>query len=100
MRAKRVDQNQKSIVTALREAGCNVFVTSMVGGGFPDLCVSYRNRTYLVEVKDGSKWASHQKLTLKEQEFHDTWQDHVYIINSIKGVEIFMHSITCLTKLK
>ena len=51
MRAKRVDQNQKDVVKALRDSGAYVFHLHEVGQGCPDLLVGINNQTYLVEVK-------------------------------------------------
>lgn len=51
MRAKRVDQNQKDVVKALRNSGAYVFHLHEVGQGCPDLLVGINNQTYLVEVK-------------------------------------------------
>lgn len=52
-RARRVDQNQKEIVAALRAAGCRVFCSHAVGAGLPDLLVwsPYTQRIHLLEVK-------------------------------------------------
>lgn len=81
--AKRVDANQKTIVTALRGLGMKVYVTSMVGHGFPDLCASYAGKTHLIEIKDGSKPPSAQKLTQDEREFIDGWLAPVHLIRSV-----------------
>lgn len=55
MRARKVDQNQSEIVSALRGIGVQVFVASSVGEGLPDLICMHRGATTLVEVKNGSK---------------------------------------------
>ena len=49
--AKKVDANHSLVVKTLREMGCSVFDTSSVGRGFPDLVVSRKRATTLVEVK-------------------------------------------------
>lgn len=52
-RARRVDKAQPAMVDSLRSIpGIQVDVLSDVGGGFPDLAVSGRGRTILVEVKN------------------------------------------------
>mgnify|MGYP001587436239 CR=1 FL=1 len=84
MKAHKVDGDQKAIVKALREAGCSVAITSMVGNGFPDLCVgrhhkNYGNHSYLLEVKRYRTG----KLTPEQKEFHDTWRGHVAIVSSV-----------------
>ena len=81
MSAKRTDGNQASIVQLLRAAGCQVFPTHMVGRGFPDLVCAYQGTIFLVEVKDGNKAQSAQRLTPAEIEFHTEWDGApVYII--------------------
>jgi hypothetical protein len=63
--AKRVDANQDQIVSALRAAGAYVWII-----GLPvDLLVGYKNHTFLVEVKDGSK----KRLTALQDEFFQSW---------------------------
>lgn len=93
--AKRIDNTQTIIVKTLRNLGMTVFITSSVGFGYPDLTCSYKNKTYLVEVKDGNKPPSQQKLTELEKKFHDTWQDKVYIINSVDSAIQFFREVVC-----
>jgi hypothetical protein len=63
--AKRVDANQDQIVSALRAAGAYVWII-----GLPvDLLVGFKNHTFLVEVKDGSK----KRLTALQDEFFQSW---------------------------
>jgi Holliday junction resolvase len=84
MRAKRTGNNQTEIVKALRKMGYSVFITSMVGYGFPDIIVGAHKMNYLFEIKDGNKPKSQQKLTYLENTFHLTWQGTVHIITSIE----------------
>lgn len=72
-RAARVDANQAQVVSALRAAGATVYPMHRVGGGFPDLLVTYRRQTHLIEVKDGSKPPSKRELTEDEAKFHSEW---------------------------
>lgn len=51
VRRARTDANQTEIVRALERAGCLVFATHRVGGGFPDLVVCRARKVYLLEVK-------------------------------------------------
>ena len=74
-RAARIDANQPAIVEALRKAGCRVQPLHMVGQGCPDLLVSRQGRVVLMEVKDGTKPPSKQRLTPDEQAWHDLWSD-------------------------
>jgi hypothetical protein len=47
----KVDSNQAEIVEALRKLPCEVLSLGSLGGGAPDLLVSFRNRLILLEVK-------------------------------------------------
>ena len=63
--AARVDANQTQIVSALRAAGAYVWII-----GLPvDLLVGYKNHTFLVEIKDGSK----KRLTKLQADFFENW---------------------------
>ena len=83
MRRAKVDANQKEIVKALRAAGATVAHTHTVGDGFVDIVVLYRRRVYLMEIKDGDKPLSAQKLTPKEEKFHAVWGEVAHVVNSI-----------------
>jgi hypothetical protein len=86
MSAKRVDANQKEIVAALRAVGARVRHTHMVGGGFPDICVKFRWRIYLLEIKDGAKAPSARKLTSAEEKFFGEWAgSNVYVVESVEA---------------
>ncbi len=74
---RRVDVCQTEIVAALRQIGASVWITSNLGGGFPDLAVGFRGRTYLLEVKTPPI-----KLTPAEEGFHITWRGQVAIVTS------------------
>jgi hypothetical protein len=76
MRAGKVDDNQRSVVMALRAIGCLVHHTHEAGGGFPDLLVGYRGRWLPVEIKDGSKPPSARKLTPRQVIWHDKASIH------------------------
>lgn len=82
MRAAKVDDNQPAIVKALRAVGCSVQSLASIGKGCPDLLVGYRGVNYLIEVKDGAKCPSKQKLTPDEIDWHTTWRGNVHIVNS------------------
>jgi len=63
--AARVDENQKAIVQALRDAGAYVWII-----GLPvDLLVGYKGNTFLVEVKSTSK----KRLTGLQADFFENW---------------------------
>lgn len=82
-RAAKVDDNQGEIVAALRRAGCSVCILSGVGKGCPDIAVGLRGVTYMLEIKDGSKPPSRQRLTLDEQAWHDAWRGHATVVRSV-----------------
>ena len=82
--ARRVDHNQLEIVKALMAIGCTVADTSRAGEGFPDLVVGYRGVNWLIEVKDGRKSPSAQKLTPQQVRFHKNWNGQVATVNCVE----------------
>lgn len=93
MRASRTDANQKRIVAALRKAGASVYVGSAIKSGFPDLIVGYGGRTFLCEVKDGSKPPSARKLTDDQVKFKDEWKGDWTLLESVEDVQHFIAQI-------
>ena len=81
-RAAKVDANQREVVAALRAAGASVQLLHAVGEGCPDLLVGYKGLNMLLEVKDGSKPPSAQKLTPQQEEWHRDWRGHRVVVNS------------------
>ena len=77
------DRNQAEIVNALKRIGCTVHCTHQLGDGFADIVVGFRGVNYLMEIKDGEKPPSAQRLTPHEREFHDKWQGSIVVVNSI-----------------
>jgi hypothetical protein len=73
-RAARVDDNQPSIVKALRKMGATVELLHQVGSGCPDLLVGFRQRTILIELKDGDKAPSDRRLTPDQLKWHSEWR--------------------------
>jgi hypothetical protein len=88
--ARRVDANQKEVVKAFRDMGCTVLILSDMGKGCPDVVVGLNNCNYLVEIKNGKRPLSGQKLTFDEQAFFDTWRGQVDIIRSIEEAVLFI----------
>ena len=85
--AARVDANQKQVVLNLRQLGCKVLILSMVGKGCPDLLIGYNGRLTLVELKDGDKPPSKQKLTEDEEVFFEEWEGlPIYKCNSVQEI--------------
>lgn len=82
--AAKVDRNQAEIVKAFRQIGATVLVLSAVGKGCPDTLIGWRGKNYLVEIKDGEKAPSAQKLTSDQVTFHGSWAGHVCVANSIE----------------
>ena len=89
MRAKRKDANHNEIARGLMEIGASVADTSAVGNGFPDMVVGFRGRNWLLEVKDGSKPPSAQKLTLDQIEFKAGWRGHWAVVRDLaEAIEV------------
>lgn len=83
MRAKKVDLNQMEIVATLRKIGASVQSLATVGNGCPDLLVGFQGINYLMEVKDGDKVPSAQKLTQDQVKWHLEWRGMVHIVRSV-----------------
>jgi len=93
-RAAKVDDNQSEIVSALRSIGATVAITSAVGDGFPDLVVGFNGVNFLLEIKDGKKAPSAQKLTPDQKIFFfgdpsneksSPWAGSATVVNSIEA---------------
>lgn len=89
----KADANQPGIVKRFREWGASVLHAHMIGGGAPDIIVGYEGINHLIEIKDGSKPKSAQKLTPDEVIFHSAWRGMVNIITSDDDVDSFMRSL-------
>lgn len=79
----KVDANQAAVVAAIRSLGASVQSLASVGSGCPDLLCAIAGMCFLVEVKDGSKIPSAQKLTPDQIVWHSKWRAPVYIVNSV-----------------
>ena len=83
-RAARRDASEDQIVSALE--ACGAYVTKINDAGRFDLLCWYRGHTLLLEVKDGRKPPSAQKLTAAEEKFHREWPgDNLHIVNSAES---------------
>lgn len=85
--ARKIDANQTEIVAALRKIGCSVAITSGAGDGFPDIVVGRTDingdrKNWLIEIKDGDKSPSRQKLTPDQVVFHREWEGQIAIVTS------------------
>ena len=73
-RAAKIDANQEQVIKALRSVGAFVQSLAAVGKGVPDLLVGFKGQTLLMEVKDGKKPPSAQKLTDEQLAWHGSWK--------------------------
>ena len=78
----KVDSNQGEIIAALRSVGPDVSVRSLAGQGqgIPDLLCGIAGVTDLIEVKDGAKVPSAQKLTPDQEAFIARWTGSPVVI--------------------
>lgn len=89
-RAAKTDDNHLDIKHRFKKYGASVADTAGAGEGFPDLVIGFKGANFLVEVKDGSKAMSEQKLTKPQVRFHREWSGQVIIINSVEQVDLIM----------
>lgn len=85
-RAARVDRNQAEIVRAFRTLGCDVILTHTLGEGRPDCFAAVPGYGVWVEIKDGSKPPSAQKLTPDELRFHQSFRGPLTVVRSVDDV--------------
>jgi Holliday junction resolvase len=81
----KIDANQPEVVKALRKAGCTVQHLHAVGAGCPDLLCALDGQVFLIEVKDGAKVPSAQKLTPDQVTWHAAWAAEVHVVNSVEA---------------
>lgn len=81
---KRIDSNQNNLVRIFRGMGCSVLILSNLGECCDLLVAITPKRQILIEIKDGSKPKSQQKLTEAEEKFHRLWKGELYIITTEK----------------
>lgn len=86
IRAARKDANHKEIADVFLDHGASVGDLSQVKK-LCDIAVGFRGICELVEIKDGSKPPSGQKLTEGEKQFHDRWRGTVHIVTSIEDAK-------------
>ena len=84
-RAARIDKNQPEIVKLFRKLGWYVLIISQLKNCC-DIIVSKNGRTIAVEIKDGEKPPSQQKLSVGEMKFKAEWQGEYRLINCIDDV--------------
>ena len=81
-RRARIDANQPAIVKALREAGASVLHLHELGHGKPDICVGWRGKNYLFEIKDPTKPPNQRALTEDEKAVHLAWSGQIAVIET------------------
>lgn len=82
----RTDSNHSQIIKDLRKLH-SVTVKSVASiKKFCDIIVGYKDRNYLIEIKDGEKPPSQRKLTPDEKEFHDEWTGQINIALNINDI--------------
>ena len=82
-RKARKDDNHNEIQKGLEAIGASVFDTSGVGSGFSDVVVGFRNKNFLLEIKDGNKPPSKRKLTPDEIDFKTTWNGQYNVVKNL-----------------
>lgn len=89
-RFARTDSTHIDIVATLRLLGCSVVSLSPIGRGCPDLAVAVAGKTYLVEIKDGSKsW----KLTPDQERFILGWNAEIPVLESVDDAQYFVKAV-------
>lgn len=79
----RRDANHKLIVEGLRSHGALVKDTSQLDS-FVDICVLFRNKIFLFEIKNDKASPSGKRLTEGEQKFHSSWHDVAQTIETLE----------------
>lgn len=79
------DANHKPITDVFERCGCTVIDLSGVGDGVPDLLIGVLGRTFLVEVKDGSKPPSRRRLRKTQKGFALVWGGSpVHVVETVQ----------------
>ena len=95
MRACRIDRNQPEIVKYFRDHGFTVLLIHTLKNCC-DIIISKNNQTACIEIKDGLKPTSAQKLTPGEIKFKDEWQGLYYIVRSTDDADSVMKEFVML----
>ena len=84
-RAARTDNNHKEISVAFMSLGWSVLDIHQIPN-CADILVGKWNHSIVIEIKDGSKPPSKQKLTQGEIKFRDRWRGDYRIITCLQDV--------------
>lgn len=80
--ARKRDANEPEIIAALEAIGCTVYALDKP----LDLLVGHGGKTYLLEVKDGAKPPSWQRVTDDQQKFLEWWEGGTaVVVNSVES---------------
>lgn len=90
--AAKVDSNQKEIVAALRKRGAAVLITSQLKNAF-DILVGFNGNLFIMEIKDGNKPPSAQKLTSGEIKCKELFESVGVTYHVITSVESALETI-------
>ena len=84
---RKTDANQPAIVESLRQIpGVKVLILSEVGKGCPDICVGYKARNYLFEIKDPEQPKANKELKPDQKAFFEMWTGQVQKIESLSEI--------------
>lgn len=84
-RAAKVDANQSEIVKAFRDLGWYVLIISQLKNCC-DIIISKSGQTIAIEIKDGNKPPSQQKLSDGELKFKNEWLGDYELVNCFEDV--------------
>ena len=84
-RAARPDDNHTEVSKAFARLGWSVLDIHQLPN-CADIVVGKNDRNIIIEIKDGEKAPSRQKLTPGEQKFHDRWNGELRIVTCIQDV--------------
>ena len=85
---RRVDLDQKKVITQLEEMGFSVLNLSAVGMGCPDLLVGKDGQNFLLEIK-----SEKGTLTPAQVDFRKNWQGHCGVVK-LESLGEFLNAST------
>lgn len=92
-RAARIDENQPDIVKALRQIGAAVTPLHRVGGGVSDLLVSFRQKWFVLEIKNPMKPKADQELTPDQKKWIGLQHAPVFTVRSSVEAINFLQAV-------
>lgn len=76
----RRDDNHGEVVEAFEQGGACVLDLSSVGGGVPDIIVSYLDVLHLVEIKNGTNSYGRRGLNKRQRKWAENWRGSPVIV--------------------